>query len=259
MPELETAVEDVVQEQAKSTPENAFDQAKKESANEPVEITLSTDIKDIPEALKGIHKSMQADYTKKTTELADQRKALESKASAFDELTNNPQFSEILDNIQKFGTPTPPKNQTQIKELTGEEVLLRILENPRYLDQLIEEKARAITSPLTEKEAEREANTVYATFTEKYPDFKEYDSELEEFVKGLPESVSQAQVISLVESKYKALSFDKLQEKNDSLEKDSKREKAASLSRTTSAKPTPSQGKMSMHQAFQLAQKEHGL
>lgn len=257
MPDETTAV-DVSTEHASSTQENVFDQAKKEAATEPAEINLSTDPKDIPDHLKGIHKSMHADYTKKTQELAEDRKNLETKSNAFDELLNNPQFTTVMENIQKYGTPAPPADTTHTKELTGEEVLLRILENPRYLDQLIEEKARAITSPLTEKEAEREASSVYASFTEKYSDFKEYDAELEAFVLTLPSGVTTEQTISLIDSKYKALAFDKLQEKNKALEKDTKRQEAAGVSKSSAASASKNPGKMTMHQAFELAQKQHG-
>lgn len=259
MPEAPAVVPED-QGQAHGTPDTPVDQAPPE-ADSSAEFT-SVDINTLPEELKGTYKSLQADYTRKTQELSKVQKEIQGKASAFDQLSSNPGFAQMMDNIEKFGTPTPAPTAPK-HELTGEEVLLKILENPQYLKQLVRDEALALVSPLTEKEAERESQSVYTKFTsdtETYPYFKEYETQIAEMLDELPNGIALDKIPKYIDSFYKSLVFDRVRVSNDASKKNENREKAAALSPGSSAADASApKGKMSMQQAFQSAMKEHGL
>lgn len=87
------------------TPEGQNGQASIQDQSAPVEESFSSiDPKTLPPELQALHKSLQADYTRKTQAAAERMKqveALEKKAKAYDQLTGDQRFKEYWTGLNR--------------------------------------------------------------------------------------------------------------------------------------------------------------
>lgn len=122
----------------------------------------------LPPDLQTLYKSMQADYTRKTQDLSQQRKEFEAKMSAFEE--SQRMFREYLDRSAIRQAPTQTEQQgdvaAQIQTLRDEG---RHQEADAILLQLMKTQAEAQIQPL-KAQAEMEARQ--ATFRNIVSDLK---------------------------------------------------------------------------------------
>jgi hypothetical protein len=162
--------EEVNDQVAGDSQDTSTDQDSVES--ESIDIS-SIDPSTLAPELQAIHKSLLGDYTAKTQEIAD----IKNRAAAFDELMGNPQFSKLVENLDKYGNVQPQPEPT-VQEMSGEEILTKIIEDPKWLQNEIERVAREQTKPLFDSEAQRTADSTIKELSAKYPDFMDYQDKI---------------------------------------------------------------------------------
>jgi hypothetical protein len=247
MPDDTTAVvEGTEQTSQESTQEATIDQAE---ASKPVSIT---DIDSLPEELQALAKQLQGDYTRKTQELA----AVRGKADAFEELSNNPGFVSLMENIEKYGSPVPPAIQ-EAPAMSGEEWLLKAIEDPNFVKNMIREEAQKIVdervSPLTDREARSASEAEITRLSTKYSDFNDHQD-------AIAEMIEQSKYTLDPETAYKVLTYDSVRSKGveEGARVTETRVKAASVSGSKAQVQTPVLYK-SMAEAYIAAKKAHGV
>lgn len=188
-------------------------------------------------------KPLQADYTRKTQEIADIRR----KAAAFDEL------APLLEKPDRTVTPPAPKPR-----MSGEDVLLRILDGGEdFLDTLIKDRAAALVeervAPLSQAEATREADATISRLTAKYPDFGEHADR----IVALLEASSYAMD---VEQAYQLATWDKQRAAgmNEATRAAQQRTQAAGTTSGRSATIAPNATIRSVKDAFEAAKRQAG-
>lgn len=232
-----------------------------EAATDPAE-PEQTPLDDIPEEyrekaqayLDKREKEMQGDYTKKSQALADVRR----KAEFADSILEDKSFAEVLKNLATYGTPTAPKAAAPAR-LSGEQIILKALEQPEFLGEYIEQEARRIAletvGPMTEKSAAAEASSIVNGLRAKYPDFQEYEDRISDMVDagditGTPRSLELA---------YDALTKGKAATRGiaEGNRLAGNRDRAA-VSRSSTAPAVSVPAAKSIMEAYQAALKQHG-
>lgn len=101
--EADNSAEDEVTETEGETPEEESEPVKEESEEQAF---TASNPDELPEELKPIYKSLQADYTRKTQELAEQRKATDSRVKELEERLN-----ALTAGDEKEGVEPTPEDQ----------------------------------------------------------------------------------------------------------------------------------------------------
>lgn len=194
--------------------------------------------------LQVIHKSLLADYTQKTQGISEAQK----KAETLDSLMSNEGISQMLENIEKYGTPYAPQQETQSEQkLSPDETVVKFLEDP---EKFIQEAALKLVQPLRESEATREAQTVIDQLSSKYPDFMEHEDAIADLItRG---------VVTDPEVAYKVVTYEKATQKGaDSATKVVEQRVKAAITNGSSATTAPADFK-GWKDAFAAAKKQHG-
>lgn len=243
-----------------SAPDGSGDTATPPVQSDPApEAAQTPKLDDIPEEYRGIVeeklKSLQADYTKKTQDVADVRR----KAEAFETLMADETAKTVLENLAKYGTPTPPQ-QAPVQKLTGEALLLGILEGgEEYLDRMIQERAERLidlrVTPLSAAQAGQQAEAEMARLQAKYPDFMEREDEISRLIEESEYRLDP-------ESAYKIAAFGKTPAKQAAeaakAQSQEGREKAAGASPKGSPVATAPGRFKNISEAFEAAKRTHG-
>ncbi len=175
---------------------------------------------------------------------------------AFDDLVSNPGFTAMMENIEKFGSPFAPPPTPEVK-MTGEELLLKMIEDPDYfwneVDRRAEEKARTYVTPITEREALSETNAEVARLSNLYPDFIEYGDAIADVLERSNYSVD-------AETAYKIATYDKVRtigREEGAKTTEARVKSATSTSSQVSVKPTLKNPTMA--EAYAAAKKALGV
>lgn len=199
---------------------------------------------ELPEELKATYNSMLKDYRTKTADIATVRQ----QATAFNELMNNPQFSKVMENLSNPSEPVAPAPATP---LTGDEFFDKLIEDPTYLDKMIETKARELIDPIAKKIYDSEAGQQINEMRTKYPDFQANEPKIAELI-GKYEGLS-------LEEAYKLSTYDKAIQTgvNKAKELEAQRGNAAQPDKTNS-NVEPSKAFSSVREAFEAAKRSAG-
>lgn len=253
----ETAVHSDAPEQAgNGTQEVQSDQA-------PSDDTLSQpDLTDVPEeyrdavakAVEEKAKALQADYTRKTQQVADKNR----EADAFRQLMGDERMAQVIDNMVRYGTPTVPTPQAPQQRKSGEDILLDILNGGEdALDRLIAERAERIVnervSPIAEANASREAADVIVRLSSKYPDFLEHEDAIASVIKASGYTMDAEQA-------YKVATWDTVRTKGaaEVARSNEGRAIAAGATKGSAATVTTEKPASDMYEAFAMAKKQMG-
>lgn len=251
---LPNAVDTVVSDQAPTSPESGqsadsqtptIDQAP-EATDQPESFT-SVDPSTLPPELQATYKSLQADYTRKTQNLAE----INRKAAAFEEVMSNPNLSKMVATASTQPGESPAPQETP---MSGEELLVKILDDPQALFDIVDKRAEEIANrklePLSEKVYSKEADTEITRLSQKYPDFLDHESQIVETMEkyGLDDP----------ESAYKLVTYDKIEQKgvDRGVQVTEARIKGAQPESSTA--PVVKAGKMSFQEAFEQAKRSQG-
>ena len=150
---------------AVETPENQNGQASPQGQSASVEESFSSiDPKTLPPELQAVYKSMQSDYTKKTSEIADTRK----KAQAYDQLSADQRFKEYWTGLSRQEKGEFREQKAKMEESLGQKIsdddfakafeskdnflglLKRVVDDTRSQDQT---RIQELEQKLTESEA----------------------------------------------------------------------------------------------------------
>jgi hypothetical protein len=258
MDETEAAAPTEPQQTPEGTEEKSLEVGQAEADKQKDEVDSFTKInpETLPDELKGVYKSMLADYTRKTQAAAQVR----SKAEAFDDLASNPTFSTVIDNLSKYGNPLGPQEEAPTgaqkggSELSGEDVLTMILDNPKDFFKMMRDIATEVTTaevkPIREDFSERSATNTLNKLQEKYPDLLDFE---EDIIKTIDEKAKQGMNIGVEES-YLIVTHGKVSKAKESLEK---REQGAQPNGNRTSAITPKTAK-TLQEAYANAKKAHG-
>lgn len=209
----------------------------------------SVDPKSLPPELQGTYKSLMKDYTQKTQGLSEFRK----KADAFDTLMSNDQFTRLMDMVNNI-----PQQQTQHDagpptSMSGEELLLEILEKgPERLNELIEQRAKALIDPLADDIYAEKAQKEYQELLKQYPDLPQHEDDIAKVIEKSNYTLTPHEA-------YKIVTYDKVKQQgiNEGVEVATKRSHAAQPD-SSKAAVTPSNRPLSVQDAFKQAQEALG-
>lgn len=228
------AVADAPVEQASSTPETQSDQATPTETESFTSIDPSTLPAELQELWDKTYKSMQGDYTRKTTALSDTQK----KAQEYDAL---------MAEVEKMSKAEPPAQESP--QETGEQLLTRILENPDSLREIIREEAKRIADPLFNESNAAKASAEYDRLLSAYPDLPEYEDQVaKEVAKGIP-----------AETAIKSIRYDKAYQKG--VDEGAKKVAARDATAQPSAAPAsviPNSNVSNIWEALKQAKKQLG-
>lgn len=239
------AVDQTSQESSQPAATDQEPAVQDEAANDITKVDPTT----LAPELQEFHKSLLGDYTKKTQEIS----TIKGQAEAFMELSNQPGFAELLDNLEKYGTfNKPAEEQNPAQQMSGEEILTKILNDPNWFTNKIREEAQALNKPILEREGQREAKQTIDTLTAKYPDFKEYQD-------AISKKIEQSGYRMDPEDAYKALSYDKAKQAgaNDAVKTVQSRIEAAGAKGSPAQVVQPEVFK-TVRDAYLAAKKQHG-
>lgn len=159
------------QDQATGNQDTGQDQATSYHESRFTSIDPST----LPDELKPLYKSLDTDYRHKTQEVA----ALRSKAEAFD------MVRPLMDNLSQLQNQLSPQDygpESIMTGLTGEQILYKIIEDPAFLQNVIDERAQGIAnqlvSPYAEQSLEMETRQVVQDVISRYPDLPQYEQSI---------------------------------------------------------------------------------
>lgn len=228
--------------QANSTDTSVNDAPGEES------FTTSVNPNELPDELKGVYNSMLKDYRTKTAAAAAEIKAAEADRRQAQEILNDPV-------IQKLLKGEPLQEESPKAPVSGEDLLLQILENPTKLQELIREEAEKLNQPLVEDLTTRQVTNLVENFYSKYPDAKQYEDEISaEFSEIFADGKDPA--TTLVRA-YKNVMFDKVQNESVKHSKVAARDSIAQP-QASSAPTVPTAPEVrSIHDAFRLAKEQH--
>lgn len=202
-----------------------------------------TDPSQLPEELQTIYKSMQGDYTRKTQELSSFR----TKAEQLDALMSNPRFNQVLENLSGEATKTQAP-ELDISQMSGEDVLTKIVEDPSFLAKMVRQEAQALVKPVSDSYYQDKAEAEISRLRSAYPDFKEYESDIATMVEKRGYDPEDA---------YKTLTWGKMKQAgiNEGVKSVEQRKEAAQPD-TTHAAVTGNKAK-TVFEAFEHAKKIH--
>lgn len=181
------------------TPENQSGQAVTQDQGASAEDTFSTvDPKTLPPELQELHKSLQADYTKKTQALAHKAKEIaetQKKAQAYDQLTADDRFKNYWSELSRKEKNDFKESKAEAEKSLGQKIsdedfqksfeskdgflnlLKRVVDDTRTQDQT---RIQELEQKVTENEAadivEQFATEVGQDGKPVRPDFRDLDS-----------------------------------------------------------------------------------
>lgn len=206
----------------------------------------SIDPSTLPEELKPLYNSMLKDYRDKTAGVADIRR----KEAEIDAILNDPQIQSLLNQ----DTPVQPP-QAEVP-LSGEQLLLDILDNPQKLQEMIQAEASKMMAPLQQDFTSRQMGELVQKLGTEYPDLGNYEQAIADRVSkyGLSGSNSNEAYQSLVDM-YKIVSFDSVKQKgiNQGVATVTKRNGMAQPQATAAATEPVNQKAKSIWEAFEQA------
>lgn len=226
------------------TPDEQADVAK---PSEDPESFTTVRFDELSEEGKAIYKQFQGDYTRKTQDIASTR----GKADAFEKMVSNPGFAQMMDNIEKYGTPVAPKEEpAKETRLSGEDLLLRILEDPDFFYKEVDRIAESKVAPLSTREAAKEADAEISRLSSKYPDFMTYETEIANLIEESGHRID-------AEKAYKIVTYDKaLSRGMEEGSKTTEKRLNTPTSRSSAASAEAPVEYKSIHEAFEAAKKQ---
>lgn len=247
------AVETPTTDQVIGSQDTGTDQATgtDESSVSDSEVTTTeesfTDPSKLPPELQATYKSMQADYTRKTQGLADVSK----KAEALDVLMNNPQFNAFMKALEEGNQPKRETGEIDTSQMSGEELISKLVENPSMLRSLIQQEAKTLVDPIAESYYADKAGAEIQRLRSAYPDFQNYESDIV--------SMIESGEVNSPEAGYKILSWANVKQQgiNEGIKTVEKR--SGSTQPPSSNAPTSPTGKYgSVLEAFEAAKQLTG-
>lgn len=232
-------------------PSESTDDSNPAVETEPVtaETFTNVDPKTLPPELQSIYKSMQADFTRKTQDIASSKE----KAEAFDTLASNPQFSKLMEVLGGQAAP----QATEISQLSGEQLLEKIIEDPNYLQDLIKQEARKQVEPLELKYFQDVAAKELVQLDQKYSVEKYGDTSFRALQPKIAELVDKGYG---AEEAYKIITWDSAKQKgaNEATATLTKRNKDAQPSSKAADVVSAAKSFNSVREAFNDAATQHG-
>lgn len=180
----------------------------------------SIDPKTLPQEMQSLHKSLQADYTKKMQSIADSRK----KAEAYDKLSNDQNFRDYWSGLNRQQKAEYQEKKQEAEKTLGQKIsdddFSKAFESKDAFLQLIEKvaedknaKAQKEIQELQERLSVQDASNIVESFaTELGPDGKQvrpdfYSLDEDQLISGYlglnpPEDKSQGSYISKLNEAY---------------------------------------------------------
>jgi len=156
----------------------------------PDDTFTSVDVKSLPPELKAKYDSMLSDYKRKTSEVAQQRKEVESarqKAQAYDQLSSDPAFVEYWNGLSKT-------QQAQVRDDAGitDQEFNAAFESKDNFAKFIQKVAQVSTAQSQQEITNLKADLMIKDFKARNPDFDELneDKAIEIQIKADPRSYS---------------------------------------------------------------------
>jgi hypothetical protein len=272
------------------TPEGQNGQATTQAQSAPAEENFSSiDPKTLPPELQALHKSLQADYTRKTQAAAERLKqvdALEKKAKAYDQLSTDQRFKEYWTGLNRQEKAEFKAEKAKAEEALGKKIsddefakafeskdsfldlLKRVVNETRTDDQRrIQELEQKLTVSEAQDVIESFATEVGQDGKPARPDFYELDDPKYNLISGFlrvnpPENQSPDGYRARLDEAYqwaKAMTQDFYNKgKSEALSIIQKKAAASSEVPTQAAKNVysgPDPKKLTSHEAVELAKK----
>ena len=243
-------VEDI-QEEVAGQPEQS-DQTEASGETE-VETQSFTDPNEIPESLQPIYKQMQGDYTRKTQELAAQRKKVE----AYDAFMQNPQAS-IQQMAQQYGITLQQAAEAkaeaqEFNPQSWDDVVGHVR---KQVEQDLMSQIQKQYEPVVNEVRNWKKNQIEQKLDAEFPQWREYEDQMSQVLQQHPSLVGDPSMLlravvprEVVESQATKRALEKLKAKAEGA-------KVSSGSQTNRQKSNMPSGPVSFQDAVEFAKRQ---